>query len=120
MTTSHVFTVVERIAEPITTAQSGDPIANPCCAVAGAAVPLKVDVLPHGFPDAEIRWRVVSGGGSFSGGGTGRTVQFTASGGEELKNKVAADWFAAFDTTRIIGKVDFCKVWMNGLRKERT
>lgn len=27
---------------------------------------------------------------------------------EELKNKVAADWFAAFDTTRIIGKVDFC------------
>ena len=27
---------------------------------------------------------------------------------EELKNKVAADWFAAFDATRIIGKVDFC------------
>ena len=27
---------------------------------------------------------------------------------EELKNKVAADWFAAYDTTRIIGKVDFC------------
>ena len=27
---------------------------------------------------------------------------------EELKNKVAADWFAAYDTTRIIGKGDFC------------
>ena len=27
---------------------------------------------------------------------------------EELKNKVAADWFAAYDTTRVIGKVDFC------------
>ena len=27
---------------------------------------------------------------------------------EELKNKVAADWFAAYDTTRIIGKIDFC------------
>ena len=27
---------------------------------------------------------------------------------EELKNKVAADWFSGFDTTRIIGKVDFC------------
>ena len=27
---------------------------------------------------------------------------------EELKNKVAADWFAGYDTTRIIGKVDFC------------
>ena len=29
---------------------------------------------------------------------------------EELKNKVAADWFSGFDTTRIIGKVDFCVV----------
>ena len=27
---------------------------------------------------------------------------------EELKNKVAKDWFAAFDTTRIIGNIDFC------------
>ena len=27
---------------------------------------------------------------------------------EELKNKVAVDWFSGFDTTRIIGKVDFC------------
>jgi len=27
---------------------------------------------------------------------------------EELKNKVAADWFDAFDCTRIIGNVDFC------------
>lgn len=27
---------------------------------------------------------------------------------EELKNKVAKDWFLAFDTTRIIGNIDFC------------
>ena len=26
---------------------------------------------------------------------------------EELKNKVAADWFAAYDCTQIIGKIDF-------------
>ena len=27
---------------------------------------------------------------------------------EELKNKVAADFFSAFDCTRIIGNIDFC------------
>ena len=27
---------------------------------------------------------------------------------EELKNKVAKEWFGAFDCTRIIGNVDFC------------
>jgi hypothetical protein len=27
---------------------------------------------------------------------------------EELKNKIAADYFADFDTTKIIGNVDFC------------
>ena len=27
---------------------------------------------------------------------------------EELKNKVAAEWFGAFDCTRIIGNIDFC------------
>lgn len=27
---------------------------------------------------------------------------------EELKNKVAADWFPTFDTTQIVGNVDFC------------
>ena len=27
---------------------------------------------------------------------------------EELKNKVAADWFGVFDCSRILGKVDFC------------
>ena len=27
---------------------------------------------------------------------------------EELKNRVAADWFGAFDCSRILGKVDFC------------
>ena len=91
MTTSHVFTVVDRVAEPITTERSGGQIVNPCCAVTGAAVPLKVDVLPHDFPDAEIKWRVVSGGGSFSGGGTGRMVQFTASGGEGALSTVQVD-----------------------------
>ena len=27
---------------------------------------------------------------------------------EELKNKVAHDWFPAYDSTQIIGKIDFC------------
>jgi hypothetical protein len=27
---------------------------------------------------------------------------------EELKNKVAADWFQKFDCTQIVGKIDFC------------
>ncbi len=27
---------------------------------------------------------------------------------EELKNRVAVDWFGAFDCSRILGKVDFC------------
>lgn len=27
---------------------------------------------------------------------------------EELKNRVSADWFGAFDCSRILGKVDFC------------
>ena len=27
---------------------------------------------------------------------------------EELKNRVAADWFGAFDCSRIIGNIDFC------------
>ena len=27
---------------------------------------------------------------------------------EELKNKVARDWFSAYDNTRIIGNIDFC------------
>ncbi|MFN2411675.1 MAG: hypothetical protein ABR535_01275, partial [Pyrinomonadaceae bacterium] len=27
---------------------------------------------------------------------------------EELKNKVGADWFSAFDTTEIVGNIDFC------------
>ena len=29
---------------------------------------------------------------------------------EELKNKVAADYFAAYDTTQIVGNIDFCVV----------
>lgn len=31
---------------------------------------------------------------------------------EELKNKVASDWFGAFDTTKIIGNIDFCVAQM--------
>ena len=27
---------------------------------------------------------------------------------EEVKHRVAADWFAAFDCTRVIGNIDFC------------
>jgi hypothetical protein len=27
---------------------------------------------------------------------------------EELKNKVGQDFFAAFDTTKIVGNIDFC------------
>ena len=27
---------------------------------------------------------------------------------EELKNKVGAEWFGAFDTTTIVGNIDFC------------
>ena len=27
---------------------------------------------------------------------------------EELKNRVARDWFGAFDCSRIIGNIDFC------------
>ena len=27
---------------------------------------------------------------------------------EELKNKVAHDYFSEFDTTQIVGKIDFC------------
>ena len=27
---------------------------------------------------------------------------------EEVKHKVAADWFAAFDCSRVIGNIDFC------------
>ena len=28
---------------------------------------------------------------------------------EELKNKVAVDWFGGYDCTRIIGNIDFLK-----------
>lgn len=27
---------------------------------------------------------------------------------EELKNKVAKDWFQRYDTTQIVGNIDFC------------
>ena len=37
---------------------------------------------------------------------------------EELKNKVAADFFGAFDCTRIIGNVDFCVAAKRSARPE--
>ncbi|MBR4171550.1 MAG: hypothetical protein IKR48_07855 [Kiritimatiellae bacterium] len=33
---------------------------------------------------------------------------------EELKNKIAADWFGMFDCTQILGNVDFCVTPNNG------
>ena len=38
---------------------------------------------------------------------------------EELKNKVAADFFGAFDCTRIIGNVDFCVAAKTGGSRSR-
>lgn len=34
---------------------------------------------------------------------------------EELKNKVAADYFSSFDNTKIIGNIDFCISMPDGL-----
>ena len=81
-TNEHRFTVVERIAEPIITERSGGQVVNPCCAVLGGSAPMRVKVLPQNFPDEMIKWRVVSGAGSFGGGDTGRDVAFAASGAE--------------------------------------
>lgn len=36
---------------------------------------------------------------------------------EELKNKVATEWFASYDTTQIIGKIDFSVFIGNGVLK---
>jgi len=33
---------------------------------------------------------------------------------EELKNKVAADWFAEYDTTQIVGRIDFAVAIRSG------
>ena len=91
ITNEHRFTVVERIAEPITTERVGGQIVNPCCAVIGAATPMKIQVLPTNFPDNEISWRVVSGSGTFANGGTGRSVSFTATGQEDTATKLQVD-----------------------------
>ena len=61
----HSFTFVERVAEPITTERNASgQIVNPCCAIIGESMPLKVSVLPEDFPDYMIKWKVVSGGGT--------------------------------------------------------
>ena len=86
----HSFTVVDRVAEPITTVREGGQIVNPCCAIVGAETRLKVSVLPTNFPDAKIKWRVVDGNGSFSDD-TGRDAAFTASGAENSTATVQVD-----------------------------
>jgi hypothetical protein len=91
ITNEHRFTVVERIAEPITTVREGGQVVNPCCAVIGAATPMKVQVLPSNFPDSEIKWKIVSGSGTFANGGTGRSVSFTATGPENSETKLQVD-----------------------------
>lgn len=90
-TNEHRFTVVERIAEPITTEREGGQIVNPCCAVIGVPTPMKVQVLPSSFPDNEIKWKVVQGTGTFANGGTGRNVSFTATGSENSETKLQVD-----------------------------
>ena len=69
----------------------GGAIVNPCCAIIGEAVPMKVSVLPADFPDGAIKWRVVSGSGTFADGGTGRNVSFTATGSENSEAKLQID-----------------------------
>ena len=76
----HWITVVDRVAEPVTTARSQGRVANPCCAIAGETVAMRVEVSPQDFPDGDIRWSVVSGSGTFPGGSTGREVEFSAAG----------------------------------------
>lgn len=71
------FSVIRRIVDPLTLEQVGGLLVNPCCAIAGSAVQMKVDALPTGFPEEDIRWEVVSGSGTFGNGGTGSTVSFT-------------------------------------------
>ena len=90
LTNEFRFTVVERIAEPITTERSGGQIVNPCCAVIGGTTKLKVEVLPSDFPESKIDWRVVSGSGSFSDA-TGREAAFVASGAEDEDVVVQVD-----------------------------
>ena len=91
VTNAHRFTVVERIAEPITTEREGGQIVNPCCAIIGVPTPMKVQVLPSNFPDGEIKWKVVSGSGTFANGGTGRSVSFTAAGLEDSEATLQVD-----------------------------
>jgi len=91
LTKEHKFTVVERIAEPITTERVDGQIVNPCCAILGANTPMQIRVLPETFPDSQIKWRVVSGTGSFPNGDTGRNVVFVAGGAEGATNVLQVD-----------------------------
>lgn len=90
VTNEHRFTVIERIAEPITTESRGGEVVNPCCALVGSGTPLRVSVRPESFPDSEIRWRTVSGPGAFSEA-TGRDATFVASGAEGAQTVVQVD-----------------------------
>ena len=91
LTNEHRFTFIQRVAEPITVLRCGGAIVNPCCAIIGEAVPMKVSVLPADFPDGAIKWRVVSGSGTFADGDTGRNVSFTATGSENSEAKLQID-----------------------------
>ena len=90
-TKDHKFTVVERIAEPITTERVNGQVVNPCCAILGESAPMQVRVLPESFPDSQIKWRVVSGAGSFPDGDTGRNVVFSPGGAEGATNVLQVD-----------------------------
>ena len=66
-------------------------VVNPCCAILGESAPMQVRVLPESFPDSQIKWRVVSGAGSFPNGDTGRNVVFSPGGAEGATNVLQVD-----------------------------
>ena len=90
-TARHNFTVIERIAEPITTGRASGHIVNPCGAIAGDDTHTRIEVLPASFPDSLIEWRAISGSVNFTGGNTGRDIVFTAGGeiGDDIMLEVS-------------------------------
>ena len=81
------FTAIARIAEPVCNriaagADGSLQILNPCCALIGSGTPMRVEVEPADFPQAQIRWNVVSGSAAFPGGNTGTNVMVVATGSE--------------------------------------
>ena len=96
-TVSRQFTVVRRIAEPVTaecTSVGGEEhVVNPCCAIIGSNTYMRVSVSPPDFPDDKIAWRVADGAAVFPDGNTGREVYVVAGGeeGDALKLEVDFD-----------------------------